>query len=119
MRDNNRSVGKKYEELACRYLRDRGYRIRETNFRCRSGEIDIIAEDGKELVFIEVKYRSGEGAGDPLEAVNHKKQRVISRTAAYYMLKHRLPETTPCRFDVVGVTPQKITVVRNAFDYSP
>ena len=119
MGDSRRSVGKKYEELACRYLRAEGYQIRETNFRCRSGEIDIVAEDGRELVFIEVKYRSGDAAGDPLESVNYKKQRVISRTAAYYMLKHRIPETAPCRFDVVGVTPQKVTVIKNAFDFCP
>ena len=119
MAGSNRSVGSEYEQLACRILREKGYQIRECNFRSRHGEIDIVAEDGKDLVFIEVKYRSGETAGDPFSAVTRRKQRIISRTALFYLMKHSLPETTPCRFDVVGITPKKVFVIKDAFDYCP
>lgn len=115
---NNRRVGSGYEKLAADYLISQGYEIVEMNFRCRTGEIDIIAREGRYLVFVEVKYRKGRGIGNPLEAVTPAKQRVISRVAVYYMIQHRLAESTPCRFDVVGITPDGITLVRNAFSYS-
>lgn len=114
---NMRRVGDGYEKLAADYLTAQGYEILEMNFRCRSGEIDIIAREGRYLVFVEVKYRKGEGIGSPLEAVTRRKQHVISRVALYYMVRHRLPDSTPCRFDVVGISPDKIELVRNAFPY--
>lgn len=114
---NNKRVGSGYEKLAADYLTARGYEIVEMNFRCRTGEIDIIAREGRYLVFVEVKYRNGRGIGTPLEAVTPGKQRSISRVAVYYMLVRHLPETTPCRFDVVGISPDGIELVRNAFSY--
>ena len=69
-----------------RLLKKKGYRILEANFRCRFGEIDLIARDGAYLVFIEVKYRSSLKDGDSLEAVNRRKQRKIIRVAEYYPL---------------------------------
>ncbi|MGN0142404.1 MAG: YraN family protein [Roseburia sp.] len=114
---NKRAVGTAYEKAAGEYLKQQGYEILEYNFRCRNGEIDLIARDGAYLVFVEVKYRHGAGAGSPLEAVNVKKQRTISRTADYYCLTHGYGETTPCRFDVVAVLGEEIRLVRNAFDY--
>ena len=71
---------------AAAYLKKKGYRILEANFRCRFGEIDLIARDGAYLVFIEVKYRSSLKDGDSLEAVNRGKQRKIIRVAEYYLL---------------------------------
>ena len=70
---------------AAAYLKKKGYRILEANFRCRFGEIDLIARDGAYLVFIEVKYRSSLKDGDSLEAVNRRKQRKIIRVAEYYL----------------------------------
>ena len=116
---NRRQTGADYEELACRYLRAQGYRIRQTNYRCRQGEIDIVAMDGQELVFIEVKYRASESGGGPLSAVTYRKQRTISRVALYYLFQHHLPDTTPCRFDVIGITDEKVTLIKDAFDYTP
>ena len=115
---NKRAVGTAYEKQAGAYLTDQGYQILEYNFRCRLGEIDIVARDGAYLVFVEVKYRRSAESGNPLEAVNHKKQRMISRTASYYCLTHGYGETMPCRFDVVAVLGDEIQVVQNAFEYA-
>jgi len=113
---NKRQIGTEKEKLAGAFLEKNGYQIIEYNFRCRQGEIDIIAKDGDYLVFCEVKYRSGTKAGTPMEAVDYKKQRIISRCALFYITKKRLGEL-PCRFDVVSVTNQGIQVLKNAFDY--
>ena len=113
---NKRQIGTEKEKLAGAYLEKNGYEIIEYNFRCRQGEIDIIAKDGEYLVFCEVKYRSGTKAGNPLEAVDYKKQRVISRCAFFYITRKHW-EYLPCRFDVISVTDSEIQVVKNAFDY--
>lgn len=115
---NKRAVGTAYEKQAGKYLEQRGYRIMEYNFRCRSGEIDIIAKDGEYLVFVEVKYRRDTRSGSPLEAVDYKKQRIIGRTASYYCHTHGYGETTPCRFDVVAILGEEIQVIANAFEYA-
>ena len=86
MAENKRKIGEKYERRAGAYLEEKGYEILEYNFRCRSGEIDIIARDGEYLVFCEVKYRAGNGKGHPAEAVGFRKQSVISKCALYYMV---------------------------------
>ena len=72
---NKRQLGTVYEQKAAAYLQQQGYEILECNFRCRLGEIDIIAREGGYLCFVEVKYRSGDGYGSPLEAVGVYKQR--------------------------------------------
>jgi len=115
---NKRKIGTDYEKLAGAYLQQQGYEILEYNFRCRMGEIDIIAKDGAYLVFAEVKYRSGNQSGSPLEAVHWKKQQIISRTALYYCMKHKYGESTPCRFDVVGICGEEYTLIKNAFEYA-
>ena len=114
---NKRAVGNQYEKLAGAFLEQAGYEIIAYNFRCRQGEIDIIAKDGEYLVFAEVKYRKTEAAGTPFEAVNRKKQQTISKVAAYYCLIHGMGEMTPCRFDVVSVCGTEIKVIKNAFEY--
>ena len=70
-----------------------------------------------ELVFCEVKYRKDEKNGHPLEAVDRRKQRTISRCALYYMTEHGF-EDLDCRFDVVGIFGEEITLIRNAFAFS-
>ena len=115
---NRRHVGAAYEEIAAAYLTAQGYVVRERNFRARSGEIDIIAQEENVLCFIEVKYRADLKDGGPLAAVDHKKQRTISRTALYYLLKNGYPTDTPCRFDVVGILDDQITLIRDAFPYT-
>ena len=96
------------------YLEQNGYELIEYNYRCRDGEIDIIAKDGDCYVFCEVKYRSGRQAGNPLEAVDQRKQKKIFRCALYYTVQHGI-EDAQCRFDVIGVEGTEITHIKNAF----
>lgn len=112
---NKRSLGSEKENMAAEFLEKQGYRILEKNFRCRQGEIDIIANEGRYLVFVEVKYRADSRSGEPEEAVDAGKQYTIRRVALYYLYRNQLSETTPCRFDVVGIKGEKIRVTRNAF----
>lgn len=112
---NKRSVGTLWENEAAGYMKNNGYEILQTNFRCRTGEIDIIAKNEGYLVFAEVKYRKSKVMGTPLEAISPLKQNTIRRTAAFYMLTHGLPENTPCRFDAIGILGQEITIIKDAF----
>jgi putative endonuclease len=112
-------TGEKGEELAAVHLAESGYRIIERNYRCVFGEVDIVAEDGEALVFIEVKSRRTDAYGDPQLAVGREKQKKISLISLHYLseknLRHR-----PARFDVVAVKMMpkghKIEVIRNAFE---
>lgn len=113
---NKRLIGAKQEQVAAGYLKDKGYLILEYNFRCRMGEIDVIAKDENYLVFVEVKYRKDTAKGLPQEAVDLHKIQKITRTAQFYILKNCLPPDTPCRFDVVTILDQKISLTKNAFD---
>lgn len=117
--ENKRQKGSSYEKLAAEYLLKQGYEILEMNYRCKQGEIDIVARDGAYLVFAEVKYRRSASKGLPEEAVDRKKQRIISRVAAYYCMKHGIGEAAPCRFDVVAFLEDEIHLIQNAFDYQP
>ncbi|MCK5586741.1 YraN family protein [Candidatus Bipolaricaulota bacterium] len=105
--------GGESEEEACRFLKERGYRILARNWRTRMGEVDIIAREGGILVFVEVKARSGDGFGGPEAAVDSAKQRRIISTALSFM------EVTQCalpmRFDVVAVRPGKVCLYQDAF----
>lgn len=111
--DNTRKIGSEYERVACEYLKKNGYEILEQNFRCRIGEIDIIARDDKYLCFIEVKYRKDSLSGYASEAVNARKQRIIIKVARFYILKHHISDTYPCRFDVVAIDNNNISLLKN------
>lgn len=114
VKQNNRKVGTDYEQAVGYYLEQQGYLILEYNYRCRLGEIDIIAQDGEYLVFCEVKYRQNRQKGSPLEAVNVKKQRTIYQCASYYLTVHQAADR-PCRFDVIGIEGGQITHIKDAF----
>ena len=113
------STGKRGEELAAAYLAEAGYRIVERNYRCIFGEIDIVAEEGETLVFVEVKSRRSEAYGDPQLAVGYEKQKKISRIAMHYLEEKRL-RRRPARFDVVAVkllpAGHRVELIRNAFE---
>jgi putative endonuclease len=112
---NNRAVGTTFEQKAADYLRKNGYQILDKNFRCKIGEIDLIAKSEGYLCFIEVKYRSGTSKGFPAEAITPTKIRRITRTAEFYMLLHKLPQDIPCRFDAVVILENEISLIKNAF----
>ena len=114
---NNRKTGTVYEQAVGYYLEQQGYEILQYNYRCRAGEIDIVARDGAYIVFCEVKYRKGRGTGHALAAVDEKKQRVICRCALFYIMEHHLTEDMAYRFDVVGIEKEKIEVVQDAFSF--
>lgn len=116
----NKAVGAQGEELAAAFLKRLGYTIVERNFRCHGGEVDIIARDGKTLVFVEVKSRRTLAYGVPQLAVTPFKQRQISKAALTWLARHRLQES-PARFDVVAVlfnpaAPPQIDHIPNAFE---
>lgn len=112
---NHREVGNQFEDVAAAYLEDVGYVILERNYRDRLGEIDIVAKDGRYLVFVEVKYRMNLEKGDPAEAVHVQKQRKIRNAARGYLYRHHLGEDVPCRFDVVAILGQEIRLIKDAF----
>jgi putative endonuclease len=118
----NKGTGELGEEIAANFLIARGYRIVERNFRCKGGEVDIIARDpgDKSLVFIEVKARKTLSYGVPQLAVTPFKQRQISKAALTWLSKHRLHDTN-ARFDVIAILlhtagQHAIDHIKNAFD---
>ena len=99
---------------AVEFLKKKKFKIIQTNFKTKFGEIDIVAQDGDYLVFIEVKRRLTLAFGRPIEAVDWRKQQKIKKTAEYYlMVKHK----TECnvRFDVMEIIDNQINYVENAF----
>ncbi len=110
--------GQSYEQAAAERLTAKGWQILERNWRRHHTELDIIALDGKWLVFVEVKYRSSGSLQSPLEAVDRRKRVNICRTAAAYMLEKGIPADRPVRFDIVACGPRSMQLYKNAFDFS-
>ncbi len=114
---NKRCIGSAFESLAAVYLEKQGLQIVDRNFRCRQGEIDLIAIDQKDYVFVEVKYRKNSLTGNPAEAVNYHKQQKICKVADYYRFSHHLLESIQFRFDIVSILGEEIVWYKNAFYY--
>lgn len=114
----NKDIGKIGEEQAYKYLINNNYEILERNFLCRSGEIDIIAKNNDEYVFIEVKTRVSKRYGTPAEAVNINKQKHIINATRYFVYKNSL-ENSNIRFDIIEVYLNKnsklINHIKSAF----
>ncbi len=117
MAQNKRRVGEIYEKRAAAFLEELGYEILAFHFRCRFGEIDLIARLENTLVFLEVKYRATAGCGDPSEAVTKKKQRTICRVADFYRVRHQIRDDVSCRFDVISILGEELRHIPNAFEY--
>lgn len=112
-------AGKLGETAACQFLQTKGLRLIEHNYALATGEIDLIMQDKKDIVFIEVRTRSNNRYGTTIESVNYHKQTKLIKTALYYMQKNRLLYKVNCRFDIIGITTtaegNKIDWVKNAF----
>ncbi len=95
------NLGALGEKAAAEYLESLGYKILIKNWRCRFGEVDIVATEGDQTVFVEVKTRSGSGFGHPFEAITAAKVRSMSKTANAYCFAHRVG--TSIRLDAIAV----------------
>jgi putative endonuclease len=103
MTDARQVLGKQGEEVAERFLRKKGYKLVERNYRCAAGEVDLIVLDRRVIVFVEVKTRSGDEFGSPFEAVEWRKQRKMMRAAQFFLAQKGLHQRD-ARFDVVGIS---------------
>ncbi len=117
MLNQHQRYGQKSEDLAVAYLKKNGYTIVQRNYRTRLGEIDIIAQQGATLVFIEVKARRSDRAGSVKSSITRTKQFKITRLAQYY-LKQTKSYDTKVRFDVVVIkgNGESIELIQNAFE---
>ena len=121
MKDTKKIItGKEGEKIAAAFLKKNGYRIIEINFRCPIGEIDIVAKEKDDLVFVEVKTRKSMELGYPEQAVGIRKQKKMSQLALWSLQKKNITDAG-ARFDVVAVTliPEKneVKLIKNAFDF--
>jgi len=118
MGKENKILGRRGEDIACKFLKKDKYKILEKNYGCRQGEIDIIARDRKGvLCFVEVKAKSSERYGLPEEAVTHRKQRNLL-AAAFSYIESKKVGTSDMRFDVVSVdlSSGDARIIKNAFE---
>jgi putative endonuclease len=120
--DPRKIFGQEGESAAEQYLRHKGYRIVARNLRSSMGELDVIAEDGQVLVFVEVKARRTDAFGGAVHAVHRRKQEKLIQLAAQYLASHHMKDRL-CRFDVVLVqganaAASQINHIQNAFEVS-
>lgn len=119
-KSGNSAKGEIGESIATTFLKGQGFAIVERNFRCVCGEIDIVAREGRTIVFVEVKCRKNKNYGPPQLAVTPFKQRQISKAALVWLAKKKLYDAE-ARFDVVAIVLNKndlpeIEHIRNAFE---
>lgn len=99
--------GRKAENLANDYLRQRGLKLVTRNYRTPYGEIDLVMQQGQMIVFVEVRYRKSTKFGHPAETINWQKQKRLRASAEYYFQKNKNLSNCPCRFDIIAIS-QKI-----------
>ena len=110
-----RLIGNKGEDKAAKYLKKQGYKIIERNYNLPCGEVDIIAQKNKTLVFVEVKYRTNADAfGGPIGAVTKAKQKRVINAALSY-IKTKKPNYDGLMFDIIAISGDKIEHIQNAF----
>ena len=110
------TAGQAAEQLAATYLQQQGLKLLESNYRSRFGEIDLVMQDGKEVVFVEVRLRSHVGFGGAGASITPAKQQKLARTAEDYLMRHG---QSACRFDAVlmpALDTRQLEWIRNAFD---
>jgi putative endonuclease len=116
---NRKAIGSEGEEKAILFLKKQGFKILEKNYRCKIGEIDIIATKNDLISFVEVKTRRSEEFGHPEESVNRRKRKKIINTAKYYLMVNNLYYKKDVRFDILSIIRKKsefeIDFFENAF----
>jgi putative endonuclease len=119
MKDTTKALGSRGEDLAVQYLKKKGFKVIERNYRCQSGEIDLIAREKNTLVFVEIKARSSSEFGLPQEFVDRFKQRKMIEAARTFMAERHVTEEIPARFDVVAIrlapSGPDIELIKDAF----
>jgi putative endonuclease len=112
-----REVGAAWERQAESYQLAQGLRTLRRNINCRVGEIDLVMQDGKVTVFVEVRYRGGNSRVSAAQSVSHQKQVRLARAASLFLQRHPRLASGACRFDVVACEPgQAVDWIRNAFE---
>ncbi len=111
---SNREEGLRGEEIAVTTLKRKGYKIVERNHRNRLGEIDVIAEEGGCLVFVEVKKRNTGRFGEAICSIDERKKHHLVRAALVYMKMHNCFDRS-VRFDVIGIDSERVKIIKNAF----
>lgn len=112
-----RQAGLVAEDKALDYLNTQGLTLVTRNFNCRVGEIDLIMRDKNYLVFIEVRARASQNFGGGIASITHTKRQKIIKTSYYYMIKHKIADKFPLRFDVISLDGKTgiITWIKDAF----
>lgn len=102
------------EEQALRFLQEHGLKLVERNFRCKGGEIDLVMQDGRGLVFVEVRKRAGNGYGGAAASVTARKQARLVIAAQTFLQRYKMPP--PCRFDVIAIDGAAMEWLKNAIE---
>ena len=113
--------GRLAEELACEYLTQQGLTFINKNYHCRYGEIDLIMQQEKTIVFVEVRYRKANNLVDSASSIDQYKQQKLYRSAEHYLQQNKIHQTIPARFDVVAITQSRnsdadISWIQNAIE---
>jgi len=111
----HKRTGDLAENQALQHLTDSGLTLVTRNYRCKLGEIDLIMQDENHLVFVEVRFRKNSAFGSALESVTVAKQHKVILATQHYLAQHNIGESKPSRFDVVGISPDNIEWIKNAF----
>lgn len=117
----SRAIGKIQEDIACAYLQEKGLKLLNRNFSCKQGEIDLIMQEGRSIVFVEVRYRKNNHYGTGAETISVLKQKKLILAAQIFLSYKRWHNTYPCRFDVLSITKDtqrsgsSIQWIRDAF----
>lgn len=109
----NKKIGALAESKACDHLQSNGLKLIEKNFHCCLGEVDLIMQDGEDIVFVEVRHNKQ--ITHAIESIDHYKQSKIIKAATFYLQKKQLYDKVQARFDVVAVTDNELEWIKDAF----
>ncbi len=112
---HKKKTGDHAEQRACHFLLAQGLKLILKNYRCKYGEIDLIMQDSKDVVFVEVRSRANTAFGSAIESVNKSKQRKILDTSIHFLQQRNWLNKANCRFDVIGIHQNELEWIKDAF----